>query len=620
MNKLVLKIVLSMLSISFVWSATVGTIAGRVTDANSGTPLPGVNVMIPALGLGTATDFEGDYFIQNVPVGIHTVQVGMIGYAKMTISDVRVIMDQSTRINISLEEEIIEGQEILVTAERPLVEKDVTVKKMVRTAEEIKNLPARDLTEMLTLQSGIIQIKSSEYGIPGFEDRGIEEIHVRGGRAGEIGYTIDGMYIENPIYGGVGKGTRLNTHAVQEFIVQTGVFSAEYGDAMSSIVNNITLAGGDKYAGSIEWQTSNLGPLSSEQDQLRNYNKFAGSFSGPIFPGLKKLTFHISADYTSSAYRVMKFDELVYLENDPGNLVNAENKVHWLDRQAGWKAFGHDHTFDVFTKLHWKIDNYKQLNFTHWFVDSEFKTYSSWNQFYEDGKNVNRKWSERFHLEFRHQLNEQTYYTMSASRFTQQMEINVENGDMDGDGYPDWVEYQIGTEPRGMHQGVEYHGECDIPFESGQNFLPGTTIENESDQAKYLEAWGPGCLRVQVEYKSRVNENAGYSDGYDIDLQHGQRIRIGPWDKIYIKTKFSEITYEDDGETIRSSKTFSNGNLIDPLDSLEYKDAAGDRHMWHLGDPMDKYLEEGQYAAWEYMLYPDSTYNLYSNPPGTMSL
>lgn len=596
------------------WSSTVGTITGQVTDAGTGEPLPGVNVMLPDLQLGTATDVDGDYYIQNIPVGLHKVVVAMIGKKRVTVNDVRVIMDQTTRINFSLEDEIIEGEEIIVTSDRPLVEKDVTVKKMVRTAEEIKNLPARDMTEMLTLQSGIIQIKSAEYGIPGFEDRGIEEIHVRGGRSGEIGYTIDGMYIENPIYGGIGKGTRLNSHAVQEFIVQTGVFSAEYGDAMSSIVNNITATGGDQYHGSFEWQTSNLGPLSSKQDRLRDYNKYAGSISGPLIPGLKKITFHVSADYTTSAYRVLKFDDVVYIPDDPGNLVNAANKVHWLDREAGWRAFGYDHTFDIFTKLHWKIDAYKSVNFSHWYVDSEFKTYSRWNQFYEDGKNVNRKWSNRFHLEFRHQLNEQTYYTLSASRFTQQMEINVENGDMDGDGYPDWVEYKIGTEARGNHQGVEYHGECDIPYESGASYGPGMTVPNESNNSVFLEAWGPGCLRVQLDYFERAGEDDSYDTPYSVYLDQGEEIEIRPWHKIKIKQIYQEV------ENGVITGNYSNGNLINPLDSLEYKDKAGVTHMWHFGDPMDKYLAEGQYTGFEYMLYPDSTYDAYNSPPSNLSL
>ena len=56
---------------------------------------------------------------------------------------------------------------------------------------------------------------------------------MRGGRTGEIAYMIDGLYIRNPIYGGIGNGTRLNLFAIQEFDWQPGGFNAEYGDAMS---------------------------------------------------------------------------------------------------------------------------------------------------------------------------------------------------------------------------------------------------------------------------------------------------------------------------------------------------------------------------------------------------
>ncbi len=621
MRSIWVKLSLVLLSSTLAWSATVGTISGRITDEKTGEPIIGAQVMIASLGLGGSTDFEGEYYIQNVPVGVHSVQVWMIGYSKLTISDVGVVMDQSTPMNASLSEEVIAGQEVTVVAERPLVEKDVTVKKLVRTAEEIQNLPTRDLTEMLTLQSGVIQIKSAEYGIPGFEDRGIEEIHVRGGRSGEIGYTIDGMYIENPIYGGIGKGTRMNNHAVQDFITQTGVFSAEYGDAMSQIVNIITAIGGDHYAGTFEYKGSNMGALSSHQDRLRDYSSFAGSFSGPVIPGMKNLTFHISADYTNSSYRVLNFDDKVYIEDDPGNRINKANKVHWLDRDAGWKAFGYDNTYDVFTKLHWKIDSYKQVNLSHWIVDSKFKTYDRWNQYYEDNKNVNHKFSQRWHLEFRHQLNEKTYYTLSASRFTQEMEIDVEDGDMDSDGYPDWVEFKIGTEARGLHNGVDYKGDCDIPYENEQKFGPGVSIPNDGADPIYLESWGAGCLRTMVTYYWRGPQHVGTAS-YDSTRQHiivnhgqGNGISIGAYDRIRIEDIFLEENFNDSG-TLTSSRRLSNGNLINPLDSLEYTDKDGNSLMWKLGDPLNTFLAEGQYTPFAYMLYPDSTYNLFSSPGG----
>jgi len=606
---------------SLAWAGTVGTISGKVTDAATGQPLPGVNVYLPQLQIGAITDEEGEFIIDNVPVGLHIIEFRMVGYATVRMKNVRVIMDQTTPLSVRMRTQVIQGQEVEVTAQRPLVEKDVTLKKTIRSEEEIRNLPTRDLSEMLTLESGFVQIKSSKYGIPGFEDRGIEQIHVRGGRSGEIGYTIDGMYIENPIYGGIGKGTRLNKYAVKELEVQTGVFSAEYGDAMSSIVNNITMTGGSKYEGRFTIERSNLGALSAPQDQLRDYQKYIGALGGPLIPGSDKITFYVSADYTTQAYRVLKFDDKVYLPNDPGNRVNRANKVNWLDRYSGWRKFGFDRTFDIFSKLHWRIDNHRQLNLSYWYVDSHFMTYSRVYQFYEEGKNVNRKWSERWALEFRDQINPKLYYTIRLSRFTQQMKIGVRNGDMDGDGYPDWVEYKIGTEARGVHNGVDYHGECDIPYENGERYGPGAEVENNTDKPIELESWGPGCLRTQVVYYERKPEYVGTSQfdtSYVISIPHGGAIIIEPYDKIRIRDKFLEEVVDEAGNVI-SSKSYSNGYLINPLDSLEYYDKRGNRHMWHYGDPLTEYLAQGQYTEWSPMLFPDSTYNLYSSPPPTMT-
>ncbi len=587
----------------FSFAATVGTIAGTVIDDKTSIALPGVNIVIEELGIGGSTDMDGDYFIENVPVGRYTLKATMIGYKAMTLNNVRVNMDQTTRINIRMEESFIQGQEVVVTAKRPMVEKDVTVKKVVRSAEEIQNLPVRDLTEMLTLQSGIIQIKSARYGIPGFEDRGIEQIHVRGGRSGEIGYTIDGMYIENPIYGGIGKGTRLNKYAVNELEVQTGVFSAEYGDAMSSIVNNITFTGGAKYEGKLTLERSNLGSIVQTQDQLRDFQKIAGRFSGPVIPGTgDKFTFSISGDMTTGAYNVLQFDNKVYDPNDIGGLKNKDNRVNWLDRFAGWRSFGFDNTSDVFAKLHWKIDNYKQLNFTYWAVDSKFKVFDPAYIYYEEGKNINRKWSKRYSLEFRHQLNKKTYYTLSAARFVQQMKIQVKNGDMDGDGYPDWVEYRVGTEARGMHMGADYHGECDIPYIEKYN--PGATIPNDLDRPKQYESWGQGCLPTKVKLFTRSTPNGAFDEGTEYIVPLGGAISIPPYGKLKILDN-----------ALNNFNPFRNGYLIVPLDSIEYTDDRGDSHFWHLGDPLNEYLAQGQYTQPYFHIFPDSTYELRDSPP-----
>ena len=56
------------------------------------------------------------------------------------------------------------------------------------------------------MQSGVVKVEGGTRGaIPDHEEKGLEEVHVRGGRSGEIAYLIDGMYIRNPIYGGIGR-------------------------------------------------------------------------------------------------------------------------------------------------------------------------------------------------------------------------------------------------------------------------------------------------------------------------------------------------------------------------------------------------------------------------------
>ena len=95
-------------------------------------------------------------------------------------------------------------------------------------------------------------------------------------------------------------------------------------------------------------------------------------------------------------------------------------------------------------------------------------------------------------------------------------------------------------------------------------------------------------------------------------------MRLGPWDRIRIRENFLAEHYDNDGNLI-GSEILSNGHLIDPLDSLEYYDKNGIRHVWHYGDPLTEYLAEGQYESWDVMYYPDSTYDLYISPPAGMT-
>ena len=96
----VLSLVLFILLLAAIplWSGTTGKISGTVIDKTTSEALPNANVMIEGTTLGAATDVEGQFSILHVPPGVYNVSVSVIGYAKNTIKNVRVRIDQTARI------------------------------------------------------------------------------------------------------------------------------------------------------------------------------------------------------------------------------------------------------------------------------------------------------------------------------------------------------------------------------------------------------------------------------------------------------------------------------------------------------------------------------------------
>ena len=104
-----------------------GKVSGKITDAKTGAALAGVNVFIEDTPYGTATDEFGEYVILNIPPGDYSVKASYIGYATYKVSNVRVSLDRTTQQNFQLSEAVIEGEEVTVVADRPLIYKDLSL-------------------------------------------------------------------------------------------------------------------------------------------------------------------------------------------------------------------------------------------------------------------------------------------------------------------------------------------------------------------------------------------------------------------------------------------------------------------------------------------------------------
>lgn len=93
-----------------------GILSGKVVDADLGDGMPGVNVVIEGTMMGAATDLEGSYRLENIPVGVYTVVATFIGYSKVTIEDVVIKNDEVTTVSFAMAMEALEGEEVVVTA------------------------------------------------------------------------------------------------------------------------------------------------------------------------------------------------------------------------------------------------------------------------------------------------------------------------------------------------------------------------------------------------------------------------------------------------------------------------------------------------------------------------
>jgi len=277
---------------AFVFAGTTGKISGTVTDASTGKPLPYVNVIVQGTTLGAATDENGEFFVIGIPAGSWTIRASMIGYADYVETDVPVSADLTTKLDFELTPEALQVGEIVVVAERRLIQPDVTATTRITSKEDIDALPVNTFQEVLannTSTSGNV----------------MNNMHVRGGRAGEAIVLVDGMAVQEPQL----RFTNLNvgTEALAEMQLISGGFNAEYGQAQSGVIVVTTRSGSpDFYSGKFRYTADNVGD-SGFTDSYQNRDYLEMSFGGPepitskVLPqlGVKlpgNLTFFIQGD------------------------------------------------------------------------------------------------------------------------------------------------------------------------------------------------------------------------------------------------------------------------------------------------------------------------------------
>lgn len=302
MNKLlrvILPVVLVFVVINQMMAGSTGKIIGKATDAKSGEAIPGVNILVVGTARGAATDLDGKYTIIGIPIGSYTVRASLVGYGNIEYTSVRIGADLTTPLDFKLSSSEVQIGGVTITAEQ-LVNNLVTSGEQTVNSKSIESIPDVKTVEDVLKQT------------VGFVQQG-KNLFLRGGRANEVQYIVDGVQTNNLIsnssdvlatnaanqalsnlyagfqngaIGGGVSGLSISANAIQSVSVQTSGFDADYGNVQSGIINIVTKSGAPgNYSGSTQFRTDKIAAT--------NQNETYGSFS---FGGPEPLTKYLLPD------------------------------------------------------------------------------------------------------------------------------------------------------------------------------------------------------------------------------------------------------------------------------------------------------------------------------------
>jgi outer membrane receptor protein involved in Fe transport len=377
------------------WAGTTGQLSGVVHDAKTGEPVVLASVAIPELKRGAVTDAQGNYVIVNVPAGRYSVRVSLLGFVPQLRQNVEIIPDFNTRLDFAVESTVLTNvPEVVIRGERPLIQKDATGSTKFLSGDDIKYQPLRGYQDAVAQQSGVVNFKLNIDN----EAQNNNTLIIRGGRPNEVAYYVDGFSQQDPLTGV--STTAINNDAIQEIVVQTGGFNAEYGRVNSGAINIITREGGDRYFGSAE------GVFGDWMKRSRGYKNFSASAGGPIAPSMKQITFYAAAERKEIEDRrpSITTDEVADA-SQPGLF---ENGVLPSNGSKTWSGVG---------KLSFKLGPFQTLKLGGTYNQDKWQQFQNFYRFDLEHSPRFRDKNYSVYGTWNHTLNTRSYYEVKANYF-----------------------------------------------------------------------------------------------------------------------------------------------------------------------------------------------------------
>ncbi|MCG3157148.1 MAG: hypothetical protein DKINENOH_03779 [bacterium] len=272
-------------------AGTTGKIKGKVVDRETGEPLLNATILLVGTSMGAAADLNGEYVVVNVPIGVYEVRASFIGYREVTISNVRVNSDLTTELDFSLPAEALEISGVSIVAERPLVNQNATNATRIQSYEDFQKMPVRSVNAVIALQPGVVAQNGGLY--------------VRGGRSDEVGYYLEGANARDADNGS--NAVTVIPEALEEFQIQAGGYTAEFGGANAGIIRQTLKSGGTDYHFTVQTETDNLVDRGEKflGSYSYGYTDYTATLSGPLLD--KKVKFFLATQNIFERDRATRF-------------------------------------------------------------------------------------------------------------------------------------------------------------------------------------------------------------------------------------------------------------------------------------------------------------------------
>ncbi len=394
-----------------MFSQTTGKISGRVIDKATGEALPSAQILIYEKWdgnkiiklnriIGAVADNDGNYFIINLPPGRYNIKAQMIGYKTQVVKEVEVAVNRTTNVNFELDVTEIHGDEVVVFANKIDIKKDQTGSIKNISSDKLSTLPVENVQDVIKMQSGVV------------------DKHFRGGRLSDVTYLVDGVAVDDA-FTKEKQDLEINNDVISNIEVITGTFNAEYGRAMSGVVNIVTKNGNNNFGFKANILAGNyftankdvfIGLKNTEITRDLDLNLF---LEGPVIKD--KINFIINTRYNyDKGYLngIRRFNV-----DDYSNFLYQDSSL-WYSEHTGDNKFvplNFNKLFNFFTKLSFNFfDNFKlSLNYTGTY--NKYKNYNHLFKYNPDGMLTNYNNSQMVAVLINHSIAPFLFYEFKVS-------------------------------------------------------------------------------------------------------------------------------------------------------------------------------------------------------------